>query len=129
MTTSAKTPGILAEGINVEKMNTQEGVLLLLRRAKILVKEAPLAQALEQIVLPPKALSAPWMVCPLPLTRPEPLWRKHSVACQLTSPAIGTAGQNSCSGEEGQAKSAQSLLPPPGLSQQAFVDLKLPFKQ
>jgi hypothetical protein len=45
VTTRAKTPGILAEGINVEKMDTQEGILLLLRRAKILVKEAPLAQA------------------------------------------------------------------------------------
>jgi hypothetical protein len=34
VTTRAKTPGIFAEGINVEKMDTQEGILLLLRRAK-----------------------------------------------------------------------------------------------
>jgi hypothetical protein len=34
VTTRAKAPGTLAEGINIEKMDTQEGMLLLLRRAK-----------------------------------------------------------------------------------------------
>ncbi len=47
LTTRAQASGTLAEGINVEKMDTEEGMLLLLRRAKILAKEAPLAQASE----------------------------------------------------------------------------------
>jgi tetratricopeptide (TPR) repeat protein len=45
--TRAQATGTLAEGINVEKMDTEEGMLLLLRRAKVLAKEAPLAQAPE----------------------------------------------------------------------------------
>ncbi len=45
LTTRAQAPGALAEGINVEKMDTEEGMLLLLRRAKVLAREAPLAQA------------------------------------------------------------------------------------
>ncbi len=47
LTTRAQAPGILAEGINVEKMGTEEGMLLLLRRAKVLAKETPLVQASE----------------------------------------------------------------------------------
>jgi hypothetical protein len=47
LTTRAQALGVLAEGINVEKMDTEEGMLLLLRRAKVLTKEAPLAQASE----------------------------------------------------------------------------------
>jgi tetratricopeptide (TPR) repeat protein len=47
LTTRAQAPGTFAEGINVEKMDTEEGMLLLLRRAKVLAKEAPLAQAPE----------------------------------------------------------------------------------
>ncbi len=47
LTTRAQAPGTLAERINVEKMDTQEGMLFLLRRAKVLAKEAPLAQASE----------------------------------------------------------------------------------
>jgi hypothetical protein len=45
LTTRAQAPGTLAEGINVEKMGTEEGMLLLLRRAKVLAREASLAQA------------------------------------------------------------------------------------
>ena len=47
LTTRAQALGTLAEGINVEKMDTEEGMLLLLRRAKVLAREAPLAQASE----------------------------------------------------------------------------------
>ena len=47
LTTRAQALGVLAEGINVEKMGTKEGMLLLLRRAKVLAKEAPLAQSPE----------------------------------------------------------------------------------
>ena len=45
LTTRAQAPGTLADGIGVEKMDTEEGMLLLLRRAKVLAIEAPLAQA------------------------------------------------------------------------------------
>jgi tetratricopeptide (TPR) repeat protein len=47
LTTRAQAPGSFAEGMNVEQMDTQEGMLLLLRRAKVLAKEAPLSQAHE----------------------------------------------------------------------------------
>jgi len=47
LTTRAQAAGTFADGITVEKMDTEEGMLLLLRRAKVLAKEAPLAQASE----------------------------------------------------------------------------------
>jgi len=37
LTTRAQAPGLLAQGIKVEEMTQQEGMLLLLRRAGLLV--------------------------------------------------------------------------------------------
>ncbi len=45
LTTRAHTLGTLAYGIEVEQMTSQEGMLLLLRRAKVLAPDALLAQA------------------------------------------------------------------------------------
>ena len=45
LTTRAQATGKLASSIAVEKMNLDEGSLLLLRRAKLLALEAPLSQA------------------------------------------------------------------------------------
>ena len=45
LTTRAQAPGTLANRIEVEEMDTQEGTLLLLRRAKVLAPDAPLDQA------------------------------------------------------------------------------------
>jgi hypothetical protein len=45
LTTRAQAPGTLARSIEVEEMDTQEGTLLLLRRAKVLAPNAPLDQA------------------------------------------------------------------------------------
>ncbi len=47
LTTRAHAVGLLAHGIEVEQMQEQEGMLLLLRRAKVLASDAPLAQAQE----------------------------------------------------------------------------------
>jgi hypothetical protein len=45
LTTRAHASGTLANGIPVEEMDLQEGMLLLLRRAKVLAPEASLDQA------------------------------------------------------------------------------------
>ncbi len=45
LTTRAQAPGTLANGIPVEEMDLQEGMLLLLRRAKVLAPDASLDQA------------------------------------------------------------------------------------
>lgn len=45
LTTRAQALGKLADGINVERMDTKEGMLLLLHRAKVLARDAPLALA------------------------------------------------------------------------------------
>ncbi len=45
ITTRAQAPGDLANGLEVEKMDAQEGMLLLLRRARVLAPDAPLEQA------------------------------------------------------------------------------------
>ena len=42
LTTRAQATGKIAEGLTVEKMDVSEGILLLLRRAKLLVPDAPL---------------------------------------------------------------------------------------
>jgi tetratricopeptide (TPR) repeat protein len=47
LTTRAQASGTLANGIDVEEMDRDEGMLLLLRRAKVLARDAPLAQASE----------------------------------------------------------------------------------
>jgi len=44
-TTRAQAVGALANGIEVQKLDQQEGVLLLLRRARVLALDAPLEQA------------------------------------------------------------------------------------
>src|SRR5215467_14996330 len=45
LTTRAQAPGTLANGIPVKEMDLQEGMLLLLRRAKVLALDASLDQA------------------------------------------------------------------------------------
>jgi tetratricopeptide (TPR) repeat protein len=45
LTTRAQALGTLADGIDIEKMDTEEGMLLLLHRAKVLARDAPLALA------------------------------------------------------------------------------------
>ena len=48
LTTRAQAPGTLANGIDVEEMEEDEGILLLLRRAKVLARDAPLSQVPEK---------------------------------------------------------------------------------
>ena len=45
LTTRAQAPGALAQGLEVEKMDEHEGMLLLLRRVRVLDTDAPLEQA------------------------------------------------------------------------------------
>jgi tetratricopeptide (TPR) repeat protein len=45
LTTRAQAPGTLAKRLEVQEMDTQEGTLLLLRRANVLAPDAPLDQA------------------------------------------------------------------------------------
>src|SRR5712692_8185261 len=48
LTTRAQAAGTLANGIEVQEMDQQEGVLLLLRRARVLALDTPLEQAPAQ---------------------------------------------------------------------------------
>jgi tetratricopeptide (TPR) repeat protein len=45
LTTRQQSPGTLAEGIDIDTMDKDEGTLLILRRAKLLAPDAPLAHA------------------------------------------------------------------------------------
>jgi tetratricopeptide (TPR) repeat protein len=56
ITTRAQATGTLAHALEVQEMDQQEGMLLLLRRAKVLASDAPLHQASEKDQAKAKAI-------------------------------------------------------------------------
>jgi predicted ATPase len=66
-TTRARATGAMAQGVEIKKMEPEEGALFLLRRAQLIAKDASLAQATDDDQALAKAISTAMVGLPLAL--------------------------------------------------------------